>query len=65
LQSADGVFYLLSKADLKTIDRAANAMMPSDYASRLSLGQLNDVASYLLNLGRSLAPAVTQHVDDE
>jgi cytochrome c oxidase cbb3-type subunit III len=53
LQSTDGEFHFLSKADLKTIDREQHSIMPSDYASRLSAAQLNDVVSYLLNLGNS------------
>jgi len=53
LQSTDGAFHFLSKADLKTIDREQHSIMPSDYASRLSEAQLNDVVSYLLNLGKS------------
>jgi cytochrome c oxidase cbb3-type subunit III len=55
LQSTDGAFHFLSKADLKTIDREQHSIMPSDYASRLSAAQLNDVVSYLLNLGQSSA----------
>ena len=65
LQSTDGVFHFLLKADLKTIDRARGSMMPSDYALRLSEAQLNDIASYLLNLRKSSTPAATQHQDDE
>jgi cytochrome c oxidase cbb3-type subunit 3 len=53
LQSTDGAFHFLSKADLKAIEREQHSIMPSDYASRLSAAQLNDVVSYLLNLGQS------------
>ena len=60
LQSTDGVFHFLLKADLKTIDRARGSMMPSDYAFRLSEAQLNDIASYLLNLRKSSTPTATQ-----
>jgi cytochrome c oxidase cbb3-type subunit 3 len=64
LQSTDGAFHFLSKADLKTIDREQHSIMPSDYASRLSEVQLNDVVSYLLNLGQSSA-AYPHREDDK
>ncbi len=53
LQSTDGAFHFLSKADLRSLDREQDSIMPSDYASRLSTAQLNDIVSYLLNLGQS------------
>jgi putative heme-binding domain-containing protein len=65
LQSTDGTFHFLSKADLKTIERGQGSIMPSDYASRLSAAQLNDIASYLLNLGRASVPAAARRQDDE
>ena len=65
LQSADGAFHFLSKADLQTIDRSQGSIMPSDYASRLSEVQLNDIVSYLLALGRTSAPAGNRRQDDE
>jgi putative heme-binding domain-containing protein len=65
LQSADGAFHFLSKADLKTIERAPGSIMPSDYASRLSEEQLNDIVSYLLTLGKPSNAAHTRGEDDE
>ncbi len=68
LQSEDGAFHFLSKADLKTIERGQGSIMPSDYSSRLSAAQLNDIVSYLLNLGNTSAaarPAARPHPDDE
>src|SRR6185312_1093327 len=47
LQSEDGAFHFLSKADLKTIERGHDSIMPSDYSSRLSAAQLNNIVSYL------------------
>lgn len=64
LQSTDGTFHFLSKADLKTIDRAPASIMP-DYASRLNELQLNDIASYLLTVGQSSRPAAANYHDDE
>ena len=65
LQSADGAFRFLSKADLQSIDRSQGSMMPSDYASRLSEAQLNDLVSYLLSLEKTSLPIATRHADDE
>jgi putative heme-binding domain-containing protein len=48
LQGLDGTFYLLSKSDLEGLDYSAQTLMPSDYGSTLSAGELNDVVSYLI-----------------
>jgi cytochrome c oxidase cbb3-type subunit 3 len=64
LQSEDGAFHFLSKADLKTIERGKESIMPSDYSSRLSTVQLNDIVSYLLSLG-NISAAPRPHHDDE
>lgn len=56
LQSTDGAFHFLSRSELKTIERSPGSIMPSDYASRLSETQLNDIVSYLLSIGNTSAP---------
>jgi cytochrome c oxidase cbb3-type subunit III len=65
LQSMDGTFHFLSKADLKTIDRSQESIMPSDYGSKLSAAQLNDLISYLLSLGQASVPAEKHSGDDD
>ncbi len=65
LQSTDGTFYFLSKSELKTLDRSQGSIMPSDYASRLSAAQLNDIVSYLLRLGRSSGSTAAHQADDD
>ncbi|MCU1268718.1 MAG: hypothetical protein JWN74_12 [Acidobacteriaceae bacterium] len=65
LQSTDGAFHFLSKADVKTIDRSHGSIMPSDYASRLTQPQLNDIVSYMLSLKKKSLPGATPHTDDE
>jgi len=64
LQSMDGAFYFLSKADLKSIERAPRPIMPADYTSRLNEIEVNDVISYLLSLGKA-APQPASHKDDD
>jgi putative heme-binding domain-containing protein len=65
LQSEDGAFHFLSKANLKTIERGQDSIMPSDYSSRLSAAQLNDIVSYLLSLRSTSAAPIAHHGDDE
>ncbi len=49
LQTLDGTFYFVDKSDLEGLD-SSQALMPSDYASTLSSGELNDVVSYLMKV---------------
>jgi cytochrome c oxidase cbb3-type subunit III len=67
LQSEDGAFHFLSKADLKTIERGHDSIMPSDYSSRLSAAQLNNIVSYLLSLAHAspAQPPARAHYEDE
>jgi putative heme-binding domain-containing protein len=46
LQSLDGTFRFLNKSDLKSLERGS-LIMPSDYGSRLSKTELDDLISYL------------------
>jgi cytochrome c oxidase cbb3-type subunit III len=65
LQSTDGAFHFISKSDLKTIDRTQGSMMPSDFGSKLSEGQLNDLVSYLLKAAEVSTPPDTHHPEEE
>ena len=65
LQSEDGAFHFLSKADLTTIERGQGSIMPANYSSRLSAAQLNDIVSYLLSLGNTSADPRPHHDDEE
>jgi cytochrome c oxidase cbb3-type subunit III len=62
LQTADGRFHLLMKSDLREIDRQPVALMPSDYGSKLSAGDLNDLMSFLVKATESASgpPAQAQ-----
>jgi cytochrome c oxidase cbb3-type subunit III len=50
LQTLDGAFHFLSKSDIDKVEYDSHGLMPSDYASRLSAGELNDVVSYLMTV---------------
>jgi putative heme-binding domain-containing protein len=65
LQSADGQFHFLSKADLKTITWNQGSIMPSDYESKLTEAGLNDIVSYLLSLANTSAPTHADGENDE
>ena len=48
LQTRDGSFHFFSKAQLQTLEHPAGSTMPSDYGSRLTESELNDLVSYLM-----------------
>jgi putative heme-binding domain-containing protein len=48
LQSLDGTFHLLAKADLQHLEYQPKSLMPSDYGSVLSASELDDLVSYLV-----------------
>jgi cytochrome c oxidase cbb3-type subunit III len=49
MQSLDGTFHLLAKSDLASLEFDPQPLMPSDYSSRLSPSELNDVISFLMS----------------
>ena len=53
LQTQDGAFHLINKAELRATTQTGRSPMPSDYASTLSAAELNDLVSYLLQTSRS------------
>ncbi len=57
IQSADGAYYFFMKADLKDLQYADHPVMPTDYHERLSSSELNDLASYLMSVGRAAKPS--------
>ena len=48
LQTADGAFHFLDRADVVSMEPDTNMVMPADYGSTLTQRELNDVISYLL-----------------
>jgi putative heme-binding domain-containing protein len=65
LQSADGVFHFFSKADLTSIERSSASIMPSDYGSRLSEAELNDLVNYLISLSKTSQSDTPADRDDD
>ena len=68
LQTLDGAFHLFDKSDLGNLQRVAAPLMPSDYGSTLSAGELNDLISFLMTAARearTAQPKKVAHGDDE
>jgi cytochrome c oxidase cbb3-type subunit III len=53
LQTTDGAFHLLAKSELKSIEYQPHSLMPSNYGSRLSRQELDDLVSYLISIARN------------
>jgi cytochrome c oxidase cbb3-type subunit III len=53
LQSLDGSFHFLSKADLAEFHYHQESLMPSDYGSRLSPAELDALAAYIAGLAHA------------
>jgi cytochrome c oxidase cbb3-type subunit III len=51
LQTADGEFHLFVKSELQGFARTADSLMPTDYGSTLTAGELNDLVSFLMLAG--------------
>jgi cytochrome c oxidase cbb3-type subunit 3 len=56
LQTPDGAFHFFDKAELQNIEYQAGSLMPADYGSRLTSGQIDDLVSYLMSAGKGKAP---------
>ena len=52
MQTFDGSFHLFKKSELRRVEYQPRSLMPADYGSKLSQGELDDVVSYLMSLGR-------------
>jgi cytochrome c oxidase cbb3-type subunit 3 len=50
VQSQDGAFHLFMKSEVQRIEQQGKSLMPTDYGSRLSTQQLDDLSSYLISL---------------
>jgi putative heme-binding domain-containing protein len=53
LQTPDGAFHSLLKSDLRSVEHQPHSLMPADYGSRLSRGEIDDIVSYLMKVGRA------------
>jgi len=61
LQSLDGTFHFFLKSDIERMEY--KSLMPTDYASRLSAQDLDDLMSYLISSAKKSEPELAR--DDE
>jgi cytochrome c oxidase cbb3-type subunit III len=54
MQTLDGAFHLFSKSELERIEYPPESVMPSDYGSRLTARELDNVVSYLISVASSV-----------
>jgi putative heme-binding domain-containing protein len=52
LQGIDGKFHLLMKSEITKVENTGHSLMPSDYGTRLSAGELDDLVSFIARYGR-------------
>jgi putative heme-binding domain-containing protein len=53
LQTEDGRYHFLARSALMEVHYTDHSLMPHDYGSRLTPGELNDIASFLIVTGRN------------
>lgn len=53
LQTLDGTFYFVTKADLEGEEYSSQILMPSDYSSTLTSDEVSDVISYLMAVAKA------------
>jgi cytochrome c oxidase cbb3-type subunit III len=56
LQTADGAFQLFLKSEIASMVRENTTLMPSDYASTLSVADLNDLIGFLMSTNGGKVP---------
>jgi cytochrome c oxidase cbb3-type subunit 3 len=68
LQTEDGRYHFLSRSSLVAVNYTEHSLMPRDYGTRLTPGELDDLAAFLIVTGRN-APAEpeakSRHHDDD
>ena len=66
LQTMDGTFFSVSKSDVVSLEYSPEALMPADYSSKLSPGDLDDIVSYLMRTaGVDKTVAAKEPFDEE
>lgn len=65
LQTPDGAFHLFQKSEIAGITRENTSLMPSDYASTLSPGELQDLIAFLMATNGGKGPRTAKKVFKE
>jgi cytochrome c oxidase cbb3-type subunit III len=64
LQTLDGTFHFVTKAELESLEYNSQTLMPSDYGSTLTPNELNDVVSYLMKAANVNGSGTPRKADD-
>lgn len=56
LQTTDGVFHLFDRAEIERVEYQPQSLMPTDYGTRLTPAELNDLTSFLMATSRAHQP---------
>ena len=68
LQTEDGRYHFLSRSSLVSVEYTDHSLMPRDYGTRLTSGELDDLVAYLIVTGRNAPtepePKSRRHDDD-
>ena len=53
LQTLDGAYHSFTKSELRSVEHQPRSLMPADYGSKLTRGEIDDVVSYLAKVART------------
>jgi cytochrome c oxidase cbb3-type subunit 3 len=65
LQTKDGSFHFLKKAELRTFEHLDGSLMPANYGKLLNDSELNDLVSYLMATSPAIKPLPPAHKEDD
>jgi cytochrome c oxidase cbb3-type subunit III len=65
LQSFDGVFHFLQRADVAQTEFLPEPLMPADYATTLKPAELDDLVNYLISVAKTGQARNSAEEDDE
>ena len=65
LQTLDGAFHLFTKAELQSLVRSSEPLMPSNYGSTLSPDEIDDLTSFLVSSARSGEPVPASNAHEK
>ena len=67
LQDENGAYHLFQRSDLQNFEYLTQPLMPTDYGTRLTPVELNDLVSFLMkaSAGRKTTPRRPKEYDDE
>ena len=64
-QTQDGNFHFFQKSELRNLEHLDTSLMPTNYRERFSLGELDDLVSYLMSAAPDAGKARPSHKKEE